>query len=99
MVAQILIGRLEKLIPGIRQEIEYYEIGTAKTLQRYTLNPGGVIYGYAQLPKQSGMLYRLPNRSPVKNLYFASAWSNPGGGFTGAILGGWFCAHEILGKQ
>lgn len=99
MVAQILIGRLEKLIPGIREEIEYYEIGTAKTLQRYTLNPGGVIYGYAQLPKQSGMLHRVPNRSPVKNLYFASAWSNPGGGFTGAILGGWFCALEILRKQ
>jgi all-trans-retinol 13,14-reductase len=99
MVAQILIGRLEKLIPGIREEIEYYEMGTAKTLQRYTLNPGGVIYGYAQLPKQSGLLYRVPNRSPVKNLYFASAWSNPGGGFTGAILGGWFCALEILRKQ
>lgn len=99
MVAQILISRLEKLIPGIREEIEYYEMGTAKTLQRYTLNPGGVIYGYAQLPKQSGLLYRLPNRSPVKNLYFASAWSNPGGGFTGAILGGWFCALEILRKQ
>jgi all-trans-retinol 13,14-reductase len=99
MVAQILIGRLEQLIPGIREEIEYYEMGTAKTLQRYTLNPGGCIYGYAQLPKQSGILYRLPNRSPVENLYFASAWSNPGGGFTGTILGGWFCALEILRKR
>jgi len=43
----------------------------------------------------------LPNKSPVKNLYFASAWTNPGGGFTGAILSGWFCANELnrmLGK-
>lgn len=98
IVAQILIGRLEKLIPGIREEIEYYEMGTAKTLQRYTLNPGGVIYGYAQLPKQSG-IFRVPNRSPIENLFFASAWSNPGGGFTGAILGGWFCALAILRKR
>jgi phytoene dehydrogenase-like protein len=95
-VSQMLIGKLEKLIPGITEEIEYYELGTAKTVQRYTLNPGGSIYGYAQTPKQSGMLYRMANKSPVKNLYFASAWANPGGGFTGAILSGWFCAQEIL---
>ena len=94
-VAQSFIRRLEKLIPGIGEEIEYVEVGTAKTLRRFTLNPGGVIYGYAQTPEQSGML-RLPNRSKVPNLYFASAWSNPGGGFTGAILSGWFCAREIL---
>jgi all-trans-retinol 13,14-reductase len=99
MVAQTLIKRLEQLVPGISREIEYYEVGTAKTVQRYTLNPGGSVYGYAQIPKQSGMLYRQPNRSAVKNLYFASAWANPGGGFTGAILSGWFCAQEILRKQ
>ncbi|NTW52995.1 MAG: NAD(P)/FAD-dependent oxidoreductase, partial [Chlorobiaceae bacterium] len=79
----------------IGQEVEYVEVGTAKTIQRFTLNPGGVIYGYAQTPEQSGMS-RLLNRSKVPNLYFASAWSNPGGGFTGAILSGWFCAREVL---
>ena len=97
-VAQAFIRKLEKLIPGISEEIEYYELGTAKTVQRYTLNPGGSIYGYAQLPEQSGILHRPSNTSPVKNLYFASAWTNPGGGFTGAILSGWFCAREILRK-
>ncbi len=98
LVAKTFIGRLEKLIPGISEEIEYYEIGTAKTVQRYTLNPGGAIYGYAQLPEQSGILYRPSNTSPVRNLYFASAWSFPGGGFTGAMLSGWFCARDILGR-
>ncbi len=98
LVAQTFIKKLEKLIPGISEEIEYYELGTAKTVQRYTLNPGGSIYGYAQLPEQSGILHRPSNSSPVKNLYFASAWANPGGGFTGAILSGWFCAREILRK-
>ena len=99
-VAQIFFKRLEKLIPGITKEIEHYEVGTPKTIQRYTLNPEGVVYGFAQIPKQAG-IFRLPNKSPVKNLYFASAWTNPGGGFTGAILSGWFCANElnrVLGK-
>ena len=93
-VAQIFFERLEKIIPGITNEIECYEVGTPKTIQRYTLNPEGVPYGFSQIPKQSG-LFRLPNKSAIKNLYFASAWTTPGGGFTGAILSGWFCAKEV----
>ena len=93
-VAQIFFKRLEKIIPGITNEIEYYEVGTPKTIQRYTLNPEGTAYGFAQIPKQTG-LFRIPNKSALKNLYFASAWTTPGGGFTGAILSGWFCAKEV----
>lgn len=94
-VAQIFIERIEKLIPGIRDAIEYYEVATAKTIQRYTLNPDGSPYGFAQTPDQA-LFNRVQIKSPIKNLYFASAWSMPGGGFTGAILGGYFCAKEIL---
>jgi phytoene dehydrogenase-like protein len=93
-VAQIFFERLEKVIPGITNEIEYYEVGTPKTIQRYTLNPEGTAYGFAQIPKQSG-LFRMSNKSAINNLYFASAWATPGGGFTGAILSGWFCAKEV----
>ncbi len=94
-IAKILIQKLEEKIPNISKEIEYLEVATPKTIKRYTLNPQGTAYGYAQIPQQSG-INRLPNKSPIKNLYFASAWVNPGGGFTGAILSGWFCANEIL---
>jgi len=100
-VAQVFFRRLEKVIPGVTNEIDCYEVGTPKTIQRYTLNPAGSVYGFAQIPKQAG-LFRLANKSPVKNLYFASAWSRPGGGFTGAILSGWFCAEEVdtvLGRR
>ncbi|PID92402.1 MAG: hypothetical protein CSA96_03405 [Bacteroidetes bacterium] len=96
-VAEALLQRLEQVIPNIRKEIEYLEVATPKTIQRYTLNPGGTAYGYAQLPQQSGR-YRLSNKSPITNLYFASAWVHPGGGFTGAILSGWFCAKGILNE-
>ncbi len=95
-VAKILLQRVEQLIPGISEAVEQIEVATPKTIRRYTLNPEGTAYGYAQTPAQAGQ-YRLPNKSPVKNLYFASAWVNPGGGFTGAMLSGWFCAGEILG--
>ncbi len=94
-VAATIFKRLETIIPGITQEIEYYEVATPKTINRYTLNPRGSVYGFAQIPKQAG-IFRIRNKSPIKNLYFASAWTNPGGGFTGAIWSGWLCANEVL---
>lgn len=94
-VCQIMINRLEKHLPGIKNEIEYYELGTAKTIERYTLNPGGSTYGFAQKPNQSG-LNRIGIKSPVKGLYFASAWTFPGGGFTGSIISGYLCALKII---
>ncbi len=96
-VAKIYIEKLDKLIPGIKDQIEYYEVGTPKTIERYTLNPNGTAYGFSQIPSQAS-IRRFGQKSPVENLYFASAWTMPGGGFTGAMLSGWFCAEEILKK-
>lgn len=97
MVAQMFIDRLDKVIPGIKDEIEYYEVGTPKTIKRYTLNPAGTAYGFAQIPRQAGRK-RIQQKSPIENLYFASAWTMPGHGFSGAILSGYWCAEEILKK-
>jgi all-trans-retinol 13,14-reductase len=65
--------------------VDLYEVGTAKTIEWYTLNPGGNVYGFSQVPSQDGP-NRLLHESPIENLYFASAWTQPGGGF-GAVLG------------
>jgi phytoene dehydrogenase-like protein len=97
-VARILTERLNKVIPGIKDEIEYCEVATPKTIKRYTLNPEGTVYGFAQIPKQAGRK-RIRQKSPIDNLYFASAWTFPAGGFTGAILSGYRCAEEILDKK
>ena len=93
-VSQQMMKRLEKLIPGVKQHIEYYELGTAKTVERYTLNPGGSVYGFAQTPQQGGN-NRFGQKSPINNLHFASAWSMPGGGFTGAIISGFLTSLKI----
>ena len=94
-VAKSFIGRLEKLIPGISGEIEYYEVGTSATIKRYTLNPGGAVYGFAQLPGRPLIdLSITPD-----NLHFASAWGKTGGGFSGVIYSGYLCALNILRKK
>lgn len=93
-VAQILLGRLEKQFPGIRESLEYYEVGTPKTIQRYTSNPGGAVYGFKQ-SKQQTATKRLRNNFLIPNLYFASAWTFPGGGFEGSIMAGWLAALQM----
>jgi phytoene dehydrogenase-like protein len=94
-VAQVFMDRLEKIIPGFRSAVEYYEVGTPSTVKRYTLNPDGAVYGFAQNPGRKV----IDSFTPVGNLHFASAWGKTGGGFSGAIYGGYLCALSILRKK
>ncbi len=93
-VAEILFQRLENRFPGIRDHIEYFEVGTPKTIKEYTLNPEGTAYGYAQTPEKVGF-NRLRDNFLIPNLYFASAWAFPGGGFSGAIAGGFLTGLKM----
>ncbi len=93
-IAQILLERLEEKFPGIRESIEYYEVSTPKTINRYTSNPSGSVYGFAQTRELSGAK-RFRNNFLIPNLYFASAWAFPGGGFEGSITGGFLAALQM----
>ena len=93
--SEVFIGKLEKLIPGIKNEIEYHTVGTPKTIHSYTWNPWGAVYGFAQTPERMG----FEEIRSIDNLHFASAWTKIGGGFSGAILSGYLCAVEILRKR
>ena len=93
-VAQVLLQRLEKKFPGIRESVEYYEVSTPKTIQRYTSNPSGSVYGFAQTKQLSGAK-RFRNNFLIPNLYFASAWTFPGGGFEGSIMAGFLAALQM----
>ena len=94
-VAQTFIDRLGEVIPGIRDVTGYYEVGTPVTVKRYTLNPGGAVYGFAQNPGRKV----LDSFAPIENLHFASAWGRTGGGFSGAICGGYLSAFNLLRKR
>ncbi|MBT8223698.1 MAG: NAD(P)/FAD-dependent oxidoreductase, partial [Eudoraea sp.] len=93
-VAQILIRRLEEQFPGIRESIEYYEISTPKTIKRFTANPSGAVYGFAQTLELTASK-RFRNNFLIPNLYFASAWAFPGGGFEGSVTGGFLAALQM----
>lgn len=72
--ANVIIDRLEKRFPGLRNHIEEIAISTPLTFERYLGHPGGAIYGFEQDLKSS--VFFNPTTSFVKNLEFASGWVN-----------------------
>lgn len=92
---ETLINRLDKVIPGIKDILIYSEVATPKTIVRYTQNPKGSVYGFAQTPNQIGPFKSDIKKPPIKNLYYASAWVGSGG-FSGAIYSGYTCALKVL---
>jgi prolycopene isomerase len=66
--------------------IEVKEAATPLTNWRYTLNPGGSIYGFA-CSVDNTFMNRINNRTPVKGLYLASAWGYAGPGYAPGLKG------------
>ena len=97
-MAKILIERAERVIPNISKNIEIIEIATPLTLKRFTSNPRGASYGWANLVTQSNPLQRSPQKTPIKNLYLSSAWAFPGEGQTGAVRCGYGLGKALVGN-
>ena len=94
-VAKKLIARAEEYLPGLSSHIEVMEVGSPRTMEHFTLNPKGTIFGWDNTPEQS-MLKRLPQTTPVKNLYLAGAWTFPGGGQSAVLASGLMAAQRII---
>ncbi len=95
-IADLLIARAEKaLLPGLSKAIEVREIGTPLTNVRYTGNYRGAIYGFDQTLDNSNPR-RFAQRTPVKNLYLAGAWTAPGHGYGAVIPSGLQCFAEVM---
>jgi all-trans-retinol 13,14-reductase len=92
---EFLIDRLAEEIPDVRDRIEICETGTPHTMQRYSLNPTGSIYGYACSPTGHS-IHRPQPRTAVPGLYLAGAWTFPAAGFTGSMTSGWHSAGLVF---
>jgi phytoene dehydrogenase-like protein len=95
-IAQILIDRTEaRVIPDLRSMIEVMDVATPLTNVRYTKNHEGAIVGYEGSMDNSSM-NRIKNRTPIKGLYLASAWGNPGGGYSPVMRGGQSTFKDLM---
>jgi phytoene desaturase len=93
-VTDELIDEAEKVLPGLRQNIVYQDSGTPHTMNRYTSNHMGAIYGWDASPKS--LATRLGMETPVPGLFLAGHWTRPGGGIYAVITSGQIAAKRVI---
>ena len=93
-----LIGLAAKVIPELAdsKNIEVKEGYTPRTIQRYTMNRGGVVYGFDVTPAQ---WEKMPNTTPVPNVFIASNWTQAWHGVGSCQVNGWRAARIILDRE
>jgi len=96
-IADSIINLAEKVYPGLRQAAEVVEVATPITNMRYAGQFGGSIYGSDQPPGDT-TVFRLPHWGPLGGLYFAGAWTLPGGGYEPAMVSGRLAGDMLLAK-
>ncbi len=97
-VADILIKRAEGVLPGLAEHVDVMEVGSPRTLEHYTRNPGGAILGWENTPDQV-LFNRLPQQTPIPNVLLAGAWTFPCGGQSAVLESGRLAAEKIIFRE
>ena len=93
-----LIALAAKVIPELKdpKNIVVKEGYTPRTIERYTLNKGGVVYGFELTP---GQWQKMPNTTPVPNVFITSNWTQAWHGVCSCQVNGWRAARLILDRE
>jgi all-trans-retinol 13,14-reductase len=97
MVAD-LIAVAGKVVPELTNPdfIEHEEGFTPRTLKRYTMNKGGIVYGFYMSPEQ---VEKIPNTTAIPNVFIASNWTQAWHGVGSAQVNGWRAARLIMDAE
>jgi prolycopene isomerase len=91
----MILERLETLLPGLRGSRTMVESASPETLRNYTLNHDGAMFGWASTPHQA--TGRRPHhQTPIPNLYLSGQWTYPGAGAVRCVLSGIHTAMIVL---
>ena len=90
-MAEMLIRKVERIIPGLSERIVVQDAATPRTFERYTSMPEGALYSF----DQSIGVRRPYFKTPIKGLYLAGASTFPGGGVEAVVISGIICANDI----
>lgn len=98
-IAETIIKRVEeKIAPGLRSHILFFDVATPVTHWRYTGNKNGTMMGAK--PGKQNMLNGIAHyRTPVKNLLLGGHWAELGGGVPIAVKAGCNAALLVLKKE
>jgi prolycopene isomerase len=98
--AEKIIDRLEGILPGLSQNLDYQEVGTPRTHRRFLGRIDGT-YGAIPRFKLPGLLPMPFNRTSLTDLYCVGDSTFPGQGLNAVAFSGFACAHLVansLGK-
>jgi phytoene desaturase len=91
-----VLERVERmLLPGLSDQLTHLEAATPPTLEHFTGNHRGAIYGWAVTPDQTGTK-RTAHTSPIEGLYLSGAWTHEGPGSFRALLSGFMTMRMVL---
>ncbi len=89
-----IIERLETIFPGLDVGLDYMEIGTPRSHQKF-LNRDNGTYGPIPQRKLLGLLPMPFNRTSVPGLYCVGDSTFPGQGLNAVAFSGFACAHRV----
>jgi prolycopene isomerase len=92
-----MLGNLDAVYPGIRDHLTFMEVATPLSLENYTLNQHGAIYGWEYTPEQTGSK-RLNHVTPIEGLYLSSHWTQPGAASLRVFVSGIHTAQLVLAR-
>lgn len=81
--ADFAIAGLDRKYPGISQKLEFVDVATPLTYERYTGNWQGSYMGWMNISSPQVVGKSLPG---LKNFYMAGMWTQTGGGVPTAAL-------------
>ncbi|HHW03801.1 MAG TPA: NAD(P)/FAD-dependent oxidoreductase [Thermoanaerobacterales bacterium] len=92
-----MIDSASRLIPGLKECIEYKDAATPLTYERFTHNTDGASCSWSWNPKKKFYkgIMSVNIETPVKNLYIGSCWAMQFGGVPGALWAAYQCANKI----
>jgi phytoene dehydrogenase-like protein len=96
-LSEILIRKVERLVPGLSRSIVVTEMATPLTFERYTGATGGAWYDgvHAAGRPQRG----LKATTPIRGLYLTGTKAFAGGGMPPALVGGIQAAQTVLADR
>lgn len=94
VVANQIIDRLDKIFPGLDDNLDYMEVGTPRSNRRFLGRDDGT-YGPIPRFKLRGLLGMPFNRTDIPGLYCVGDSTFPGQGLNAVAFSGFACAHRI----
>ncbi|MBI4333729.1 MAG: NAD(P)/FAD-dependent oxidoreductase [Chloroflexi bacterium] len=85
---EIAVRRAENAFPQIRGKVEFVDVATPVTFERYTSNRDGSIQGWKPSPQMMRRMYLPWKPTALPNFFMVGQWVAVGGGIPPSIMGG-----------